>query len=99
MYISGVYYPREDQTNDARFSALGLGDFLVYNLMVLLPSFPLASMSTRLWILCGSIVSIHIGNAGTVALERLWKLNSMPGLPFPVVTFSAYTLFLSMIAH
>ena len=96
-YPSGQYYPEDYETDDENLCTLGFADFLVYNLMILFPSNPLTSMSTRLWILCGSIVSIQIGNAGTIALEKLWKQNSMPALPFPVATFSAYTLFINTI--
>jgi hypothetical protein len=96
-YPSGQYYPRDYETNGGNVCSLGFADFLVYNMMVLFPWYPLASMSTRLWILCGSIISIHIGNAGTLAMQRFWKQASMPGLPLPVMTFSTYTLFLNAI--
>ena len=96
-YPSGRYYLRDYETDGGELCALGLGDFLFYNLMVLLPSYPLASLRTRLGIFCGSLLSIQIGNVGTVALGRFWDQRSMPGLPFPVVTFSAYTIFLNSI--
>ena len=98
-YASCQYYPRDYQTYGGEICALGRDDFLVYHLMVLFPSYPWTSMSTKLGVLCRSIVSIHMGNIGTVALGRFWKQNSMPGLSFAGITFSAYTLFLAAIIH
>jgi hypothetical protein len=76
---------------------LGFGDFLIYNVLLLLILSLFPSTEVKEWVAFGFIVSIIIGQLGTYYLEQVWKAKAMPGLPLPVISFSAYVLFLDTI--
>jgi hypothetical protein len=76
---------------------LGLGDFLVFNQMVLFILLPVWSMITKILVVCGCIIAIQFGHCGTACIYRLWKLPNGPGLPLPVITFSIYAVILNVI--
>ena len=94
---SGDYFTGID--GEKRGRALGFGDFLVYNLLVLLalPLSPSSTIITQLWITAGSIISINIGHLLTVCLQSKYRLQVAPGLPLPVMTFTAYVILLQFI--
>jgi hypothetical protein len=97
MDFSGAYYTRIE--GEKRGAALGFADLVLYNLLVLLalPASPSSSMITQLWITLGSIISINIGHLITERLLTTYRLQSGPGLPLPVMTFTAYVILLQFI--
>jgi hypothetical protein len=97
MDCSDIYFTHIDGAK--RGAALGFGDFLLYNLMILLalPAPPSSSMITQLWIPGGSIISIIIGLLITEQLLTTYQLQVAPGLPLPVMIFTAYVILLQFI--
>jgi hypothetical protein len=75
----------------------GLGDFFVFNQMVLFILLPVWPMITKILVVCGCIIAIQLGQCGTAFIHRLWKLDILPGLPMPVITFSIYAMILNVI--
>lgn len=74
--------------------SLGLGDFLMFNFMLLLVLNPLLSLRTNIFIFLGHIIAVHIGQEGTRQLGIIYQQSIQPALPLPVITFSTYALFL-----
>lgn len=80
--------------------SLGLGDFFVFNQMVLFILLPAWSIITKILVVCGCIIAIQFGQFGTAyMIARLWKLRSGPGLPLPVIAFSMYAFILNVIMN
>jgi hypothetical protein len=77
--------------------ALGGGDFIAYNLLLLwiLPS--LSSTTIQIFVLFGFIINVQIGIILTDWVRSLWKENLMPCLPLPVICISAYALIVDFI--
>ena len=76
---------------------LGLGDFSVFNLMVLFIPLPTWSLTIKILVVFGCIISIQVGQCSTAYIHRLWQLAVVPGLPFSVITFSVYAVILNVI--
>ena len=76
--------------------ALGHGDFYIYNLMLLSILPTLSSMITKMFITVGYIISVQIGNEGTIRLGHLHNQKNIPGVPLPVVFVSMYAIILDM---
>jgi len=76
---------------------LGLGDFSIFNLMVLFILRPIWSLTTKILVTFGCIISIHVGQYGTLYIRRLSQRIGVPALPLPVITFSMYTIILNVI--
>ncbi len=76
---------------------LGLGDFFVYNLMVLFILLPVWSMTTKILVVFGCIISIQIGLCGSLYIRELLGLGGVPALPLPVITFSIYAMIINVI--
>jgi hypothetical protein len=95
---SGDYYTGID--GEKRGAALGFGDFIAYDLMILLalPPSPSSSIITQLWITAVSIIIINIGHLVTGWLMKIYRLQVAPGVPLPVMTFTAYLLLLDIIS-
>jgi hypothetical protein len=74
------------------YTALGDGDFFIYNLLLLWLLPPLSSTTVQLCILFGAIINVQTGIILTVWIGSLWKENRMPALPLPVILISAYAL-------
>ena len=91
-YYTGIGGEREG-------ASLGLGDFVVYNLMVLLALSPSLSspMVVQLWTAVGAMISIEIGYLTMVWIQWGYQLIVLPGVPLPVVTYTTYVLLLDMI--
>ncbi len=88
-----VYY-----VGDKYNTAMGLADFLIYDLLLLLVLSPLFSMTIKILVTLGCIVCVQVGNVGTaIIFGRLWKNYAVPALPLPVITFSIYTLILGIV--
>jgi hypothetical protein len=81
---------------EKRGAAVGLGDLLTYGLMVLLV-LPPSPISTQLCITAGSMISIGIGYAMTICWLLTYQSRVVPGLPFPVIIYTAYVLLLDVI--
>jgi hypothetical protein len=76
--------------------ALELGDLYIYNLMLLSILPPLSSMTTKVLVTVGYIISVQIGNEGIIRLGRLYNQKNIPGVPLPVVFVSMYAFILDM---
>lgn len=92
----GYYYPYDvndddDFTNENCLS-LGIGDFLFFNLMILSIQSSFWLLTTKIYILVGSIIIIQIGHCSMRIVQRLWNESSMPTLPFCIIPFSAYVI-------
>jgi hypothetical protein len=77
--------------------SLGCGDFLLYNILVLLALPPSSSLITKICVTFGSIISVQIGYLLTYLLCCLAKKYSAPGAPLPVITVSVYLFILDLI--
>jgi hypothetical protein len=64
--------------------------------MLLSISPPLSSMTTKVFITVGYIISVQIGNKGTIRLGRLCNQKNIPGVPLPVIFVSMYAFILDM---
>jgi hypothetical protein len=77
---------------------LGLGDFLFYNISLLLVLSLYVPTTIKIFVTLGCIVSVQVGYFATIMVfERLWKLDGIPALPLPVITFSVYFLILDYV--
>jgi hypothetical protein len=82
-----------DQKNNR--ATLGLGDFQIFNLMLLLILSPVSSMTTKIYITIGHIIAIQIGQEATDRLGRFYNQYLQPALPLPVIFFSLYAILLN----
>jgi hypothetical protein len=73
---------------------LGYGDFIAFNIMPLLIIDPLWSITTKLYVFIGCIVSIQVGHCVMGIIPLCWLENGMPVLPFVVTAFSTYAVFI-----
>jgi len=89
-------YKRKTHNNG---ECLGLGDFFGFNLMILFLLQPQWLITTKIFVVIGCIISIQVGQCGTSRLIQIWQIRDASGLPFPVVTFSLYTITLNVIIH
>jgi hypothetical protein len=78
-------------------NVFGLGDFVVFNTMILLILQPEWSLTIRMLVVFGCIISIQVGHRGSIFFQQLWSLNFSPAIPCPVITFSMYTIILDVI--
>ncbi len=93
----GSYYVG-DQNGEKIGTRIGLGDFVVYNLLLLLILSPYSSIRTKIFLTLGCIISVQIGYIGTIIIfDRLWKNLTVPGIPLPVITFSIYLFIVNII--
>jgi len=84
--------------NSKTITRIGLGDFFIYNTLLLLVLSPLSSMTTKILVTFGCIVSVQIGYVGTrVLFNRLWKNITVPALPLPLIAFSIYFLIVGIV--
>jgi len=89
-YVKGV--DRWEQS-----PALGFGDFVVYNLLVLYALPPSSSITTKMCLTFVCIISVHIGFWLTHWLRSLVNKLTVPGVPMPVITVSIYLFILNLI--
>jgi hypothetical protein len=78
---------------DSDHPSVGVGDFIAFNLMVLLIMDPLWPTTTKIYIFIGCVVSIQIGRFIMTIVQLYLEEPCMPALPFAVIPFSAYTIF------
>ncbi|CAF3261115.1 unnamed protein product [Rotaria sp. Silwood2] len=94
--LNGAYYVL-GMDKWEKSALLGLGDFYVYNILMLLVIPQSASMSLKVCVTLGSIISVQVGQLLTNYLQCLFKVRLAPGVPFPVMMVSLYTLLLDII--
>ena len=87
--------------NDDNYSypSLGLGDFLAFNLMSLVITNPLWPTTTKLYVFIGCVITIQIGYFITKVVQNYWQETTMPGLPIPIITFSAYAIIVDYLMY
>ena len=97
MDCSGNYFTGID--DEQRGTALSSGDFLIYNLIILLPlpTSPSPPITTKLWIRIGSIMSIDNDYSIAVCLQQTHQLRTTPDRLLLVMTNTIYALRLNMI--
>ncbi len=76
---------------------LGLGDFFVYNILVLITIPQSPSMIIKVCVAFGTMVSVQIGHLLTYRLISLVKVATAPGVPLPIITVSIYIFVLDII--
>ncbi len=96
LHENKFIYKRKTHSNG---EYIGLGDFFDFNLMVLFILQPQWSITIKIFVVIGCIISIQVGKCGTSRLIQIWQLRGAPALPFPVVTFSLYTIILDVIIY
>ncbi len=89
LHKSELTYKRK---NSIGGKGLGLGDFFIFNLMILFILQPEWSITIKIFVVFGCIISISLGHYGTLHLLKMGQLNNGPALLFPVVTISMYTI-------
>jgi len=79
--------------------SLGLDDFFIYNLMMLLMLQPEWLLLTKILLVFGCIISVQVGYCATIFIRRSWSPDGTPAIPFPVVTFSMYIIIINAIMY
>jgi hypothetical protein len=94
----GFYYTWDMDDNQSKRkgdrSLLGLGDFVMFNFMLLSVLNPLSSIATNISITIGHIIAVQIGQEVTHRLGILYNQYDQPALPLSVITFSIYAFLL-----
>jgi hypothetical protein len=101
----GVYYTcdireltDDDMENeDLDFSAMGTGDFHLFDLLLLFIIPIDSSITIKACIAFGCIISVQIGNLCTNYMFYYTDTGPLPALPFPVIVVTAYTIVLDAI--
>jgi len=94
FYYSWNFDDNESDQTDYR-ACLGLGDFAMFNFMLLLILPPLSSTKTKLYITIGHIIAVQIGQEITNQLECIYKQWVQPGVPLPLIVVSLYAILLN----
>jgi len=95
--FSACVYYTEGVDKWEESGGLGLIDFILYNMLLLLTLPPFSSIITKICVAFGSIISIQVGCLLTDWLQSRMKLQSTPGVPLPVITVSIYLFILGII--
>jgi hypothetical protein len=92
----GLYFTEysDDDDSNREDNGLGIGDFFIYNLMLLWILPPLSTVSTKVGIAVGHIIAVQIGLDASDRLARLYKQTLYPAFPLPVVAVSIYAFLL-----
>ncbi len=99
--LHNIYYTW-DIDDDDKFDekdiliCLGIGDFYVFNLMLLTILSPLSSMTINVCITIGYIIAVQIGQEGTARIGNFCNQSKQPALPLPIVSVLIYSFLLSM---
>ncbi|CAF1072782.1 unnamed protein product [Rotaria magnacalcarata] len=94
FYYSWNFDDNESDQSDSR-ACLGLGDFAIFNFMLLLILPPLSSMRTKVYITIGHIIAVQIGQELTNQVEWMHNQWVQPGVPLPVIVVSFYAILLN----
>ncbi|CAM4888284.1 unnamed protein product [Rotaria socialis] len=79
---------KEDKCN----SFLGWGDFLIFNILLLLVIPTNSSITIRTCIAFGCIVSVQLADICTDSLLHYTDSDSLPALPLPTIAATAYAI-------
>ncbi len=94
--LPGCYYVKGiDKWKQSH--VLGLGDFFIYNILVLISIPSSASLIIKICVALGTLISVQIGYLIMHRLQHLMKIVSAPGVPLPVITASTYMFFLNIL--
>jgi hypothetical protein len=94
--LPGCYYVKGiDKWKQSR--VLGLGDFLIYNILVLISIPPSTSLIIKICVAFGTLVSVQIGHLLTHRLQHLMKIALTPAVPLLVITASIYIFLVDII--
>jgi hypothetical protein len=88
-----INYETNVHNNDG---IIGFGDFFIFNLMTLFILQSHWSLMAKILVFFGCIISVYIGDCGTLLVHRLWSLHQVPALPCPTIIFSIYCIFLNV---
>ena len=86
----------DDDESKQEFESLGLGDFFVFNVMLLWILPPLSTLSTKVAINVGHVVAVHVGLDLLDRLARHYEQILYPALPLSVVAVSIYAFLLNL---
>jgi hypothetical protein len=94
MLPPGLYITHEldHDDDDDSFESIGIGDFVIYNWMLLFILPPFISIQEKILVLIGHIISVQMGCWMTSSLGHYWKTNRLPAVPCSVVCVSLYAL-------
>jgi hypothetical protein len=98
-YDSPPTYDYIGDANGERDDAiLGFADFLLYDILLLLIlSLPL-SMTIKILVTHGCIISVQVGYFVAIEIfEMMWEIDGIPALPLSIITFSIYILVLDTV--
>ncbi|CAF4432706.1 unnamed protein product, partial [Rotaria magnacalcarata] len=95
VQIYDTWNPENNELDEKGYSlSLGLGDFLIFNLMLLSVLPHLSSITIKMFIAIGHIVAVQIGQEATYRLGRLCDQSAQPAVPLPVIIVTLYTILL-----
>ncbi len=98
--LIGFYYTwdfDDDESNQENNRAsLGLGDFFIFNHMLLLVLSSASSITTKAYITIGHIIAIQIGQEVAFRLGSFYNQYTLPAVPLPVIFFSLYAILLNV---
>jgi len=96
--LNPIAYYVGDVNGERNGSCIGLIDFVVYDILLLLVLSPSSSITTNILLTLGCIVSVQGGHVGTIMIfGRLCRSYIMPAVPLLVINFSIYLLILSIV--
>jgi hypothetical protein len=78
-------------------SGLGGADFVAYNVLLLWVLPPSPSITIKLFVFFGFLITIQIAVMITCWISYAWKQSDMPGVPIPVVLVSTYAIIVDFI--
>jgi hypothetical protein len=90
----GFYITHEldhDDPDDDQES-IGIGDFFIYNWVLLFILPPFKFIQEKTLVLIGHIISVQMGFWLTRFLGHYWQSKRLPAVPFSVVCVSLYAL-------
>ena len=93
-YFSWNFDDNESDEEDSR-SCLGLGDFAMFDFMLLLILPPFSSTKAKVYITIGYIIAVQSGRGITNQLGWIYDQYVLPGVPLPVIVVSLYFILLN----
>jgi hypothetical protein len=91
-----IYDPNNNETDQKNsYEELGLGDFFLFNLMLLTIQSCSASITTKVCITFGHIIAVQLGRVVAYRLAHLCELSAHPAVPLPVMMVSIYAVLLN----
>jgi hypothetical protein len=91
-----THYPSDNETDQNKSCAsLGLGDFFIFNLMLLTIQPCSSSIITKICITIVHIIAVQLGQEGTNWLGRLYGVSSKPAVSLSFIMVSIYAIVLN----